>query len=108
MRELSGQIITDYEKMLRLFRPWVLRLARPFMKRTTYEQFQSFILPLAETYAEAIDASIACTYAMLAAESLGLGIPAGNKPAIALIVGQPATHFRKSIHRRFSHVSVVS
>ena len=74
-------------------------------------------------YAEAVDATIACTYAMLAAESLGLGttmiggappilarnkalsrslgIPDDHTPAVSLIVGHPATHFRRAIRRRF-------
>ena len=69
---------------------------------------------------------IACTYAMLAAESCGLGttmigaaaliitrkrelcrrlgIPDGNKPAIALIIGYPAAHYRRGIVRHFSSV----
>jgi len=60
---------------------------------------------------------------MLAAESLGLGgtviggappvlqrnrrlcqslgIPAGHTPVFALIVGHPATHFRRTVRRRF-------
>jgi hypothetical protein len=66
---------------------------------------------------------------MLAAESLGLGstiiggappilqrqtalcrrlgIPPGHTPAIALIVGHPATHFRNAIRRRFVHVGSI-
>jgi len=66
---------------------------------------------------------------MLAAESLGLGstmiggappvlqrnkplckrlgIPAGNTPSVSLILGYPATHFRHTIRRRFSHVGIV-
>lgn len=65
---------------------------------------------------------------MLAAESLGLGtsmigaaapiikrnrklcqklgIPAGNSPAIALILGYPAVHFRRGITRRFASVGM--
>jgi nitroreductase len=78
-------------------------------------------------YVDASEAMIACTYAMLAAESLGLGttmigaaapiimrkrelcqqlgIPDGNKPAIALILGYPAVHFRRGVIRRFASVS---
>jgi len=33
-----------------------------------------------------------------------LGIPDGNKPAIALIVGYPAVRFRRGIVRHFSSV----
>ena len=35
---------------------------------------------------------------------LQLGIPDGNRPSIALIVGYPATHFRRGITRHFSSV----
>lgn len=155
VRELSDQIVQGYEGMLKIFKPWVLAAMRPLMKKTMYEQFQSFIVPLAKAltesrkagrdalfydapaviifhrspYADAVDAAIACTYAMLAAESLGLGttmigaappvlarnralcrklgIPDGNKPAIALIVGYPATNFKRAIRRRFSNVNTV-
>jgi len=152
VRQLAGEIIKGYEGFLKMFRPWVLTLMRPFIRRETHEQFRHFIRPLAETYAghwrknrdvlfydapavilfhhspyaDAVDAAIACTYAMLAAESRGLGntiiggappilqrnkplcqslgIPAANKPALALIVGHPDVHFRRSIRRRFTSV----
>ena len=74
--------------------------------------------------------SAACTYAMLIAETLGLGttmiggaapilqrnprlcrdlgIPTGHTPAIALILGYPATHFLRAVRRRFLDVRVVS
>ncbi len=74
-------------------------------------------------YADPADATIACTHAMLAAESLGLGstiiggappilqrnkalcrslgVPAGNTPSISLIVGHPAVQFRRAVRRRF-------
>ena len=128
---------------------------RPFMRRATYEQFKDFIRPLAQTYvqsrrqgrdvlfwdapavvlfhhspyADVVDAMIACTYAMLAAESLGLGstiiggappilqrnralcqrlgVPAGNTPALALIVGHPAVKFKRAVRRHFTSVSTI-
>jgi len=155
VQKLAGEIIKGYEGFLRIFKPWVLSLMRPFIRRTTYEQFKHFIRPLAETlvahrrqgndslfwgapaamvfhhspYAGAIDAAIACTYAMLAAESLGLGtamigsaapilqrnkallksygLPEGNTPALVLILGYPAVRFKYTIRRRFSSVSTV-
>ncbi|OHB79590.1 MAG: hypothetical protein A2W31_03255, partial [Planctomycetes bacterium RBG_16_64_10] len=99
VRELSGEVIQGYERFLRIFRPWLLAILRPCMRRQTYDQFRHFILPLAQVYvqghregrdalfygapavlifhhspyAEVADAAIACTYAMLVAESLGLG-----------------------------------
>ena len=67
---------------------------------------------------------------MLAAESLGLGstiiggappilqrnrslceslgIPSGHTPSFALIVGHPATHFKRAVRRHFCHVGDVS
>ncbi len=151
VQKLATEIVTGYRGMLKLMRPRALALMRPFIGKSRYEQFSGFILPLAEgyvrsqqqgrdtlfwnapavlifhhsPYAEAADATIACTYAMLAAESLGLGsciiggappimqrnraicqqlnIPDGNKPAIALILGYPAVRFKRSIKRHFSH-----
>jgi nitroreductase len=156
VRELADAIIQDYEGVLKLFRPWVLAAMRPFVGKAKYDQFRSFIRPLAEVYvagrkggkdllfygapavlifhhspyADTTDAAIACTYAMLAAESLGLGttmigaaapmiarnkalsrkigIPEGNTPSIALIVGHPAVTFRRAVRRRFTHVGTVA
>ena len=75
----------------------------------------------------ASEAMIACTYARLGAESLGLGTimigaatpiimrkrelcrrlgnPDGNRPAIALTAGYPAVRFRRGVIRRFTSVS---
>ena len=150
VRALANRIIAAYEKMMFLFKPWTLTLMRPLLGRAAYDQFLHFILPLAKTYirhrreghdvlfydapalllfhhspyADAGETYIACTYAMLAAESLGLGstmigaaapiiqrdralcrilgIPDGNKPAIALILGYPATHFSRTVSRTFA------
>ncbi len=155
VRDLAAKVVTGYEEFLRVFRPWVLGLMRPFMGRAKYEQFRSFIRPLAEMYvngrrqgrdlvfydapavllfhhspyADPVDAAIACTYAMLAAESLGLGttiiggappiiqrnralcrqlgVPEGNTPALAMIVGHPAVQFRRCVRRHFSSVHTV-
>lgn len=153
VQALAGDIVKGYAGFLKIFKPWMLAIMRLFMRKPAYEQISSFIVPLARAYVEGrkqgrdllfydapavllfhhspyVDPSetmIACTYAMLAAESLGLGttmigaaapiimrqrelcrrlgIPDGNKPAIALIVGTPAVHFRHGIVRRFAKVS---
>ena len=155
VRRIAAEVMKGYEGFLKIFRPWVLAVMRPLMGRAKYDMFAHFIRPLAEEYvegwhegrdrlfydapsllifhhspyAEAIDAVIACTYAMLAAESLGLGttiiggappilqrnkalckelgIPAGNTPSTCLIMGHPATHFRRTIRRRFTQVGRV-
>jgi hypothetical protein len=128
---------------------------RPFLGRVKTEWFAGFVLPLARMvteglrqgrdlvfydapallifhhspYADPMDAGIACTYAMLAAESLGLGstmigaappilqrhaalsrrlgIPDGNKASLVLILGHPDLTFRKAIRRRFARVNVI-
>jgi nitroreductase/Pyruvate/2-oxoacid:ferredoxin oxidoreductase delta subunit len=155
VHELSDQVVQGYEGMLKIFKPWVLTAMRPIMKKSMHEQFKSFIVPLAQAlvdsrkagrdilfydapavlifhrspYSDAVDAAIACTYAMLAAESLGLGttmigaappilarnkslcrklgVPESNTPAIALIIGYPATDFKHTIRRHFTNVSTV-
>jgi len=154
VRELSADVTGLYRGMLRLLkRPIVMKLIKPFIRKSTYAQMQSFIIPLAEIvtkardrgedcllydapaallfhtspYADAADAVIACTYAMLAAESLGLGscmigclapplaqkpalmrkyhIPEGHKPAIVLILGYPAVTFQRAVRRAFHSVA---
>jgi nitroreductase/NAD-dependent dihydropyrimidine dehydrogenase PreA subunit len=156
VRELAAKLIEGYEGFLKIFRPWVLTMMRPFMGKAKNDQFRHFIRPLAQTYvrshrdgrdvlfweapavlifhrspyAEDVDVAIACTYAMLAAESLGLGstiiggappvlqrnralcgslgIPDGHTPSFALIVGHPATDFKRAVRRHFVHVGDVS
>lgn len=148
VREVAEKVVGEYKKFLKIL-PWMLRGMCFFAKRATFEMFHDFILPLSESYvngwkegrdlltydapalfifhkspyADNVDAAIACTYAMLAAESLGLGntmlgcvapamarnkalcrqlgIPEGNTPAIALIVGHPDVAFKRAIRRRF-------
>ena len=155
VQELAGEIVQAYEGFLKIFRPWLLTLMRPIMGRTKYEQYRHFVRPLAKAYvddrragrdslfydapavllfhhspyAEATDAMIACTYAMVAAESLGLGttiiggvapimerdaamcrkwgIAEGNTPSIAMIIGHQSVRFRKTIRRHFSSVRTI-
>ncbi len=156
VQALADDIIKGYEGFLKIFQPWLLKLMRPFVGQPTYEAFRFFIRPLAETYvsshragrdrlfydapavlifhaspyAEVTDAVIAGTYAMLAAEALGLGctviggatpilqrnpalsarlgIPAGNKAHLTLIVGHRATGFHKAVRRHFTSVAGLS
>ncbi len=153
VRELAGEVVKGYQGMLKIFKPWVISLMRPVLGKSTCEQFRDFVLPLAHSYtgqwkagrdvvfygapallifhhspfAGETDATIACTYAMLAAESLGLGnvmiggappiiqrnkalckrlgIPDGSKPSIILILGHPAVHFRRAVRRSFNAVN---
>lgn len=152
VQALASEVAGGYAGMLKILKPWLLSVMRPFMKAPAFEQMKDFILPLGRAYVEgrrqgkdnlfydapslllfnhspyveASEAMIACTYAMLAAESCGLGttmiggaapiimrkrelcrqlgIPDGNKPAIALIIGYPAVRFRRGIVRHFASV----
>ncbi len=151
VQELAAEIIDGYRRMLKVMRPGLLGLLGPFIGQVRKERFSEFIVPMAEmfikhidegrdtlfwgapavllfhrsAYAEEADATIACTYAMLAAEAAGLGsciigsaapvlerkrdlcrrlgIPDGNQPSIALVLGYPAVPFKRTIRRRFTH-----
>ena len=148
--ELSRDTADSYRGFLKLFDNAAMKqLTRLFMKKSVWQQFQSFILPLGRIlvdgkergmdyvfynapvalmfhttpYADGADAFIACTYAMLAAESMGLGtcmigcsapvvgrrpellkkygMPDGNTPKIVLIMGYHDSPHRKAIRRQF-------
>jgi len=155
VQQVAGSVIEGYRGFLKIFRPWLLTLLRPFLGQAKYEMFRHFLLPLAGSYitardsgrdtlfwdapavlifhaspyADAVDAAIAGTYAMLAAESLGLGsciiggappilqrnrelcaelgIPKGNRPVLALIVGHPAVRFRRTVQRHFTSTTLL-
>ena len=151
---MTGAVTGLYRGMLKLLRrPIVMKLIKPFIKKSTYAQMQTFIIPwpgssrtpatAAKTtciydapaalpfhtspYAHAADAVITRTYAMPAAESLGLGTcmigflaprwhtrlrscasttsPTAIKPAIVLILGYPAVKFQHAVRRAFHSVA---
>lgn len=151
--ELAADTAKGYGAMLRMMdNPPARWLGRRLMRKTTFDRFDSFILPLGKAivegekrgkdlvlynapvallfhtspYADSADAVIACTYAMLAAESEGLGtcmigcvapilarskelkrkyrIPERNTPALVLIMGYHDHPHRKGIQRRFLSV----
>ena len=153
--ELAEDTVESYRGFLKFFDNMVLKqLSRLFMKKSVWQKFQSFILPLGRIlvdgkkrgtdyvfynapvalmfhttpYADdGADAFIACTYAMLAAESLGLGtcmigcsapvvgrrrellkkygLPEGNSPKIVLIMGYHDSLHRKAIRRSFQSLN---
>jgi nitroreductase/NAD-dependent dihydropyrimidine dehydrogenase PreA subunit len=156
VRELARDTAKLYAGLLKIAdHPLVLALLRPFLKPATYRQLRSFILPLGREivaadkrgedkvlygapaallfhtspYADAADAVIACTYAMIAAEAMGLGscmigcvapplarsrqlcakhgIPAGHKPVLVLILGHPAISYQQAVRRAFLSVKHV-
>lgn len=152
VQAFTAEMIASFRRMLPKL-GWTLKLGRFFMNRANYTAMQDFVVPLLELLVERwdqgqdvlfydapvvllfhhgpmsdpADAHIAATYAMLAAESLGLGscmigssaglnydkplaaklgIPAGNKAGLALILGHPATApFRRSLRRQLASVT---
>jgi len=150
--ELRADLLEAMRAMKRFFSPVVLSLFRLFMSKESHAMMKSFILPIIETYdakdrrgedwfmydaplgmlfcgspcADPTDAVIAVTYAMLAAESLGLGscmlgfpaqvlkrnrklmekyrLPAKMTPGLFIVFGYPATKFRRALKRRFAQV----
>jgi ferredoxin len=152
VQELAGDIITVFNKWQKFFNPVVMALMRPFMKKAAFESFRDFILPVTNfmidsrkekidylfydapvvllfhqsPYADPVDGHIACTYAMIAAESLGLGtcmigtvafalerekemkkkwgMPPENAVSLAMILGYLAFRYAKGIKRSFASV----
>lgn len=153
VQELAEDSVRVMAGWLRWARPPLLKLARPFIGRVFYESATTFMVPALRLmieqrqkgvdwllydapaallfhlspYADPADSAIAATYAMLAAESIGLGtcmigtvgyvvgytkglkakygIPAGNKPGLVLLLGHSAVHYQRTIQRRFASVT---
>jgi ferredoxin len=152
--ELARDTVDSYAGLLKIFdNPLAKGLSRLLMKKAVWQQFQSFILPLGRVlvegrgrgtdyvlynapaallfhvspYADGADAFIACSYAMIAAETLGLGscmigcvapvlarrkellkkygLSEGNTPKILLIMGYHESPHCKAIRRRFQSVA---
>jgi len=147
VRELANDTADAYERFLKFFGGPAGFFFKRLMKKPARQQFESFILPLgrilvegrkkgvdnvlynapaailfhASPYGDVADAVIACTYAMLAAEAMGLGtcmigclppvlarrkdlmrkhgVPEGNVPKLVLILGYPAIEYRRAIRR---------
>ncbi len=150
-RDFSDLLITQQW----LVSKWFISLMRPFWGKNTGNFFKSFLPPLVQTYIKSMkegknvitydaplalyfygtaysdpaDPVIAATYAMLAAESLGLGTcmiggvhpfiqhgPAAEKfrqkygiryktrAGLMVIMGYPKIKFKRGIHRTFAHV----
>jgi nitroreductase/NAD-dependent dihydropyrimidine dehydrogenase PreA subunit len=142
----------EFGRMARFLNPVVLGLMRPFLGKEGHKAMRGFVRPLLQmliwkravgedwfTYdapaamlfhsgptADPADCPIAATYAMLAAESLGLGtcllgttaaldrskrfkkkygIPPQNKIGLALVLGHPVLKFRYGVQRRLASVA---
>jgi ferredoxin len=147
----SAEMCQSFKQMAKKLNPFILGLMRLRMKRQEYEMMRDFVVPLLKmlsqkheegedkfTYdapaallfhhgssADAADVHIATTYAMLAAESLGLGscllgtafalnfdkelcrkygIPAENKVGLAMCFGYPDVKYRHAVTRRLDSV----
>ncbi len=154
VRQLAWDTAETYKGLLKFMDHRVsMALFRLFSKKKTWQAMDTFILPLgrqlvqgksegkdlvlydapaailfyASPHADAADPIIACTYAMLEAEALGLGttmigcvappithrkdllakygLPKGHEPKVVLIMGYPAVQFAKGVRRSFASVS---
>ncbi len=155
VRSFAKNFCDLLEGMKWLFSPWFLTLMRPFWGKENDELFRKFLKPCVNTfisymkkgvnmvnydaplmmyfygtpYSDPADPLIAATYAMIAAESLGLGtcmlgaihpfIQSGaasgkfrkkygihykSREGIFLIMGYSRLHFKKGIKRTFASV----
>lgn len=153
VEELTLDLINILKKNMWLFSPIMLKIYRPFIGKETYDSLKTFASTAAEVYvnkyeegknwltysvplamlfhaspyADPVDPYIPATYAMLTAQSLGLGscmlgipnlllnffgkkikkkygIPLKNKNGIMVIFGYPDIKYNSAIKRRFSNI----
>jgi nitroreductase/Pyruvate/2-oxoacid:ferredoxin oxidoreductase delta subunit len=153
VKAFSKDFLNYMENIKWMFSKWMLPLWRPFISRQDYDMYKSFLVPLIEflvernkkgedwllynaplalyfygsPYSDPADPYIPATYAMLAAESMGLGtcmigsihpflshggkllkekykINPKNKNGIFLIIGYPKVKYHKGIKRTFARV----
>ncbi len=151
--QLSGDIIDYFKRIKWMFSPAVLLIMRPLLGKEFYESSKTFLAPainffIAEKekgidyllydaplamyfhvspYADPVDPLIAAAYAMITAETLGLGscmigtvaygfrysrelkrkygIPAKNQQGIMVIMGYPKVKYQRGIKRSLAGVS---
>lgn len=152
-RQFSKDLLETMDRGVRaLGNPVVFPMLRLFMNKADYEALK-FVMPMMRQmveryrnngedwlvydaplimifskspYADAADPVIAATYAMIAAESMGLGacmngmvgaflardkkmkakyrMPKDTKPIITLTIGYPAVKYHRALRRRFGEV----
>jgi ferredoxin len=154
VRQFAADACDSFKRLLKKMNPLMMGLMRLTMKKADYQAMRDFVVPLLKylsgmreqgldrfTYDapvvflfhygptdDAADSHIAATYAMLAAESLGLcscligstealgydkkwrqkyGIPTENKIGLALTLGYPAVVYHSAIRRRLASVRFV-
>lgn len=155
VREFSFDCIDCFKKFKWIASPMMLGIMRPFIGKENYDSFKTFISPLLyffietkekdenwllydaplaiyfnSAYTDPADPYIVATYAMLAAESLGLGscmigsinpflkygckslkekyqINPKTKEGIFVVFGYPKYHYKKAIKRTFGSVKYI-
>ncbi len=154
VQELAKDLAAAFRKWLFLGTPVGSVMLRLMMDKRSVAMMRDFVLPVAKTIIEArktnrdllfydapcvilfhypmkdtVDSTIACSFATMAAEALGLGscmigtvppalqgnnklktkwgIPEKNFPSIAMALGYPSVKFRNGIRRRFKSVEYV-
>ena len=152
VQQFAQGVCDACERSDRFFNPIVLGVMRLFMKKADFIAMRDFVKPLCKMlarerkagrdvfawdaplallfhhgpFSDAADVHIAATYAVLAAESLGLGscmlgtsvvvnydkklkakcgIPAENKVGLAVVIGYPAVKFHSGIRRRLQSIN---
>jgi nitroreductase/NAD-dependent dihydropyrimidine dehydrogenase PreA subunit len=153
VREFAVDMVKVFKSSKWLFSPLVLGIMRPFIGKEVYDLMKTFAAPLPDFFSEKmakgqdlllygaplamyfhasptsdpLDCAIAGTYAMLAAESLGLGtcmigtiapfmkyrnpvgkkygIPKENNQGIMIIFGYPKYKYTRSIKRSLAGVT---
>jgi ferredoxin len=153
VREFSTDMIDDMRRSRFILSPPVMALMRPFIGRDAYAFMKTFTVPLISTIidkqsegkdwllygaplailfhicpvADPADTLVSATYAMLAAESMGIGgcmigsvgpylrhggrkikrkygIAPANRVGITMVLGYPKVRFVRAIRRHFSRV----
>lgn len=153
VREFAQDMVAVVQSRKWLFSPLALGIMRPFIGKEAYDLMKTFAAPLPDFFcgkmaqgedwllyhaplamyfhasptADPLDFAVAGTYAMLAAESLGLGtcmigsiapflkyknpvskkygIPTGNNQGIMVIFGYPKYRYTRSIKRSLGGVN---
>jgi nitroreductase len=151
VQSFATDVCGSFQRAGWFFHPFTLALMRPMFGKAMHRVLRDFVRPLIKTilehreagtdvlfygapaailfhyspYADVADSYIATTYAMLAAESLGLGscmigstvglnrdkklmaklgVPPGHKTGLTLVLGHPDTKYLRGIRRRLASV----
>ena len=156
VNRFSRDFVDNLKKFKWMFSPFFLKIMKPFIGKANYDLFKSFIIPLmsffpksmekgnnyllydaplslyfyGSPYCDPIDPIIPATYAMLAAESLGLAscmigsihpflirmprlmqkyhIRQKSREGIFVIFGYPKYEYHKGIKRSFAMSDIIS